>query len=158
MEWHPTDWLGGRQLVHKTPFCRLTHVHQRQLIFDCLVLTTESYVIWWNCGFAPCVESAQTSKQSGWVKGIYSGYESPEKQTIHITNNTRRQYNKYIIYKCILYVGVVHMCVQCIHSSFISHSFIHTFFHIFTHSFIHSLTHSFELSYIHSNIHTYITT
>ena len=42
------------------------------------------------------------SKHSGWVRGIYSVYESPEKQTIHITNNTRRQYNKYIIYKYIL--------------------------------------------------------
>ena len=94
------------------------------------------------CGFAPCVKSAQTSKQSGWVKGIYSGYESPEKQTIHITNNTRRQYNKYITYKCILYVGVVHMCVQCIHSSFISHSFTHTFIRTFIHTFKHSYIHN----------------
>ena len=76
-----------------------------------------------------------------------------KKQTIHITNNTRRQYNKYITYKCILYVGVVHMCVQCIHSSFISHSFIHTFFHTFIHTFKHSYIH-YHIT--HTNRHSSI--
>ena len=48
------------------------------------------------------------------------------------------------------------MCVQCIHSSFISHSFIHTFFHIFTHSFIHSFTHTFIQTFIHTFKHSCI--
>ena len=44
------------------------------------------------------------------------------------------------------------MCVQCIHSSFISHSFIHPSIYSHILSYIHSFIHS----RIHSNIHTYI--
>ena len=40
------------------------------------------------------------------------------------------------------------MCVQCIHSSFISHSFIHSF----THTVIRASIHTFKHSYIHYQI------
>ena len=56
------------------------------------------------------------------------------------------------------------MCVQCIHSSFRSHSCIHpsiythilscihTFIHSFTHAFIRAFIHTFKHSYIHDQI------